>query len=103
MKKIAVVDLYFPSENEGGQKKIPVSDFSTPIKFEDDPEYEFGAWSMVIELHNKPNYSRETTADMYFLFCDSKEVPNHLLEVGKDFILLNSKTVAKGKIISIKE
>lgn len=103
VKKIAVVSLYFLSEEEGGQKKLITGDFSTPIVFDSDMDLKYGLWSAVVEFHNKPNEYRETKADLYFLFHDSREIPNHLLEPGNSFSLKTNKITAKGKIEYIKD
>jgi len=102
MKKVAVVSLYFLSEEEGGQKRLITGDFSTPIVFDSDKDLKYGLWSAVVELHNKPNEYRETKADLYFLFHDSSEVPHHLLEPNNSFSLRNNKIIAKGRIEYIK-
>ncbi|WP_059053624.1 hypothetical protein [Paenibacillus senegalimassiliensis] len=102
MKKIAVVSLYFLSEEEGGQKRLIIGDFSTPIVFDLDKELKYGLWSAVVELHVKPNECRNAKADLYFLCYDSSEAPNHLLEPGNSFSLRTNKTIAKGKIEYLK-
>ncbi|MDN4071199.1 hypothetical protein QYF50_25215 [Paenibacillus vini] len=103
MKKIAVVSLYFLSEEEGGQKNLINGDFSTPIVFDSDKDLDYGLWSAVVEIHNKPNEYREAKADLYFLCHDINEVPNHLLEPGNSFVLRNNKIIASGKIEYIKD
>ncbi|MDR6726875.1 hypothetical protein J2W91_005400 [Paenibacillus amylolyticus] len=102
MKKVAVVSLYFLSEEEGGQKSLITGDFSTPIVFDLDKELKYGLWSVVVELHVQPNECRNAEANLYFLCHDSSEAPNHLLEPENSFSLRTNKTIAKGKIEYIK-
>ena len=102
VKKVAVVSLYFLSEAEGGQKAAITEDFSAPIVFDVDPDLQFGLWSAVVKLHSQPDEHREARADLYYLFHNSEEVPNHLLETGNSFSLKTNKTIAKGTISEMK-
>ncbi|GBF76141.1 hypothetical protein PA598K_04589 [Paenibacillus sp. 598K] len=101
MKKIAMVDLYFLTGAEGGQEQLVKDNFSTPIVFRHDPEQKHGLWSAVVEMIKLPNTYRTARAKLYFLFHDSPEAPNHLLEVGGEFELITNKKIASGKILTV--
>jgi|GEM_PF-3196656 len=101
MKQIATVDLYFLTGAEGGQERLVEGDFSTPMVFRNDPEQKHGLWSVVVEMIELPNTYRTARAKLYFLFHDSPEAPNHLLEVGGEFELVTNKTIASGKILTV--
>ncbi len=103
MKTVGKVSIYFLTIDEGGQSNIPVSNFSIPIIFEEDRDLINGLWSAVIEFHNSPNIQRESTADLYLLFHEKEEAPNHLIKPGMRFELMTNRVIAKGIIESLKK
>ncbi|WP_138756251.1 hypothetical protein [Paenibacillus sinopodophylli] len=103
MQTVGKVKIYFLTIDEGGQSIIPVSNFSTPIIFEEDRDLINGLWSAVIEFHNSPNIQRESTADLYLLFHEKEEASNHLIKPGMKFELITNRVIAKGIIESLKK
>ncbi|MDU0206486.1 MULTISPECIES: hypothetical protein [Paenibacillus] len=102
LKTVGTAKLFFLTKEEGGQSIIPVRTFSSHIIFEEDRELIHGLWSAVIEFHKSPNTQRETTADLYLLFHDKEEAPNHLIKPGMKFELTTNKVIAKGIIENLK-
>lgn len=102
MKTVGTVKIYFLNADEGGQSIIPVVNFSIPIIFEEDRELINGLWSAVIEFHNSPNTQRDTTADLYLLFYEKEEAPNHLIKPGMKFELMTNRVIAKGIVETLK-
>ncbi|OMF21776.1 hypothetical protein BK133_27815 [Paenibacillus sp. FSL H8-0548] len=102
MKTVGTVKIYFLTADEGGQSIIPVGNFSIPIIFEEDRELINGLWSAVIEFHKSPNTQRDTTADLYLLFHEKEEAPNHLIKPGMKFELTTNRVIAKGIIETSK-
>ena len=100
MKIVGIAHLYFFTKEEGGQDKLITTNFSTPIFFDDYSEKRFGHWSAVIEFIIPPNADRRAVAEIYLLFHEKDEAPNHLIEPGRKFILVPK--VASGEFVSIK-
>ncbi|MFF2089388.1 hypothetical protein [Paenibacillus sp. NPDC058174] len=101
MKTVGTIKLYFLTADEGGQSIIPKDNFSIPLVFEEDKELKNGLWSARIEFHITPNMERETTADLYLLFHDNEDAPNHLIRSGMKFELMTNKVIARGIIETI--
>jgi len=92
--------LYFYTKDEGGQDKLISNSFSTPISFDESTNRIYGLWSAVINFITPPNEHREATAEIYLLFHDKGEAPNHLIESGREFVLLPK--IAIGKFTSVR-
>ncbi len=87
----------------GGRKRPPVAPrYSTVIHFEGDTEWPKDAWSIVVDFDDTPDKSLEIIANVWFLAYENAAVPNHFLEPGNHFELVEgAKIVAKGEIIEV--
>jgi hypothetical protein len=69
------------------------------VRFEEDGNWQHGAWSLVVEWIRTFRQGQQTLAEVSFLAPDA---PSHLLKPGSRFELLEgSRRVAKGIILPI--
>lgn len=96
MNKEVIVKVNWVSVEEGGKKRIPMTEYSTAAHFHCDEDGR--DWSVILKFisHNGTN---ETTCSLNFLFPES--APQNLLNVGSKFDLFESKKVADGEIIKV--
>jgi hypothetical protein len=102
MKKTAKARIRWLPPQAGGRKTPPtVPRYSTVVHFKGDTiEWPKMQWSLVVELDEPLTDSLEATATVWFLAHDHPETPNHFLEPGNLFELLEGgKVVATGEII----
>jgi hypothetical protein len=103
MKKIAKARIRWIPFDLGGRKRPPtVPRYSTVIHFEGDTDWPQDAWSIVADFDETPNESLETIANVWFLAYENAATPNHFLEPGNRFELVEGgKVVATGEIIGV--
>jgi hypothetical protein len=102
VKKVVKARLQWLSPEEGGRKHPPAGPrYSTVARFEDAaarfPEI---AWSFVVEFDAPISSTLEVTANVWMLAYDEPGAPQHLLEPGNRFELVEgAKVVARGYVL----
>ena len=101
MKKTARAKISWIPYTEGGRKHPPEGErYSTVVHFKDDSdEWPEQVWSLVVSFDKVESQDYQTDATVWFLAHNHPDVPNHFLEAGNEFELLEGgKVVARGKI-----
>jgi hypothetical protein len=86
------------SAKDGGRKTPPPGpQYSTLVHFEEDPGWEKGAWSLMVDYDKDFQNPRVVLARVRFL---SEDGPRDLLHAGSRFELFEGKKrVAKGIVL----
>lgn len=88
---------WLPSDKGGRQQPPTGPRYVTVVRFEDDPQWSQGMWSLVVEFDRVFAGGRYALATIRFAM---DEAPHQLLQEGNRFELLEGpRRVAKGVVL----
>jgi hypothetical protein len=96
---VQAIIRFIPSDRGGRRTGPPNAEgYSTPARFESDPEHKLGMWSIRLWNTSQLHGPECIKADVTFLNPD--DAPSELLQVGHRFVMLEGlRVVAQGVFV----